>query len=161
MAEQAPDLIPRTVPSEEPRAVVGSHDHVASACTIATPALARPRLEDSHDDNTTASRHAVAITRETPMIDVRFVVAHGLWILGAAIELAAISYYDWLARQRRRPLRQVLRSARGWHSSFAGGGLLVASGFLLMAGTRWWERAVWLVVWAGAAVEMWRLRSPS
>jgi hypothetical protein len=93
------------------------------------------------------------------MIDVRFVIAHSLWILGAAVALAAFSYYDWLARERQMPLRQMLRVAWGWRVSIAGGVLLVASGFLLMEGTRWWERGLWLLVWAGAAFDLWRLRS--
>lgn len=29
------------------------------------------------------------------MIDVRFVIVHGLWILGAAVALATFSYYTW------------------------------------------------------------------
>src|SRR5687768_3800226 len=36
--------------------------------------------------------------RHSTVIDVRFVIAHGLWILGAAVILAAFSYYDWWAR---------------------------------------------------------------
>lgn len=47
------------------------------------------------------------------MIDVRFVVAHSLWILGAAVALAAFSYYNWLAGEQRRRLREVLRTERG------------------------------------------------
>ena len=93
------------------------------------------------------------------MIDVRFVIAHSLWIIGAAVVLAAFSYYDWLAREQRRPLRHVLRAQRGWKVSMAGGVLLVASGFLLMESARWWERALWLLVWAGTAFDLWRLRS--
>jgi hypothetical protein len=93
------------------------------------------------------------------MIDVRFVIAHGLWILGAAVALAAFSYYNWLAREQHRSLRHVLRSEWGWKVSVAGGVLLVASGFLLMEGTRWWERGLWLLVWAGTAFDLWRLRS--
>lgn len=47
------------------------------------------------------------------MIDVRFVTAHGLWILGAAMVLAAISFYDWRARIRasKPPLRVTARLA--------------------------------------------------
>ena len=93
------------------------------------------------------------------MIDVRFVIAHGLWILGAAVALAAFSYYQWLAGERRMPLRQMLRAARGWKVSIAGAVVLVASGFLLMEGTRWWERGLWVVVWGGAALDLWRGRS--
>jgi hypothetical protein len=92
------------------------------------------------------------------MIDVRFVIAHSLWILGAAVALAAFSYYQWLAGEQQKPLRHVLRAAWGWKVSIAGAMILVASGFLLMEGTRWWERGLWLLVWAGAAFDLWRLR---
>ncbi len=92
------------------------------------------------------------------MIDIRFVIAHGLWILGAAVGLAAFSYYNWLAEERQMPLRQMLRIARGWNVSLAGGVLLLASGFLLIQGTRWWERGLWLLIWAAAAFDLWRLR---
>jgi hypothetical protein len=72
--------------------------------------------------------------------------------------LAALSYYDWLAGERRLPLRQMWRAAWGWKASLAGGVLLAASGFLLMEGTNWWERGLWLLILAGAAVGLWRMR---
>jgi len=93
------------------------------------------------------------------MIDVRFVIAHSLWILGAAVVLAAFSYYRWLALDQRTPLGQVLRTERKWKVSIAGGILLVASGFLLMESARWWERGLWLVVGVGTARDLWRMRS--
>jgi len=94
------------------------------------------------------------------VIDVRFVIAHGLWILGAAVIFAAFSYYSWWARAQGRRRRDVFRAAPGWRMSLAGGLLLVASGFLLMEGARWWERGVWLLVWAGGAFDLWAARSP-
>ncbi len=93
------------------------------------------------------------------MIDVRFVIAHGLWILGTAVVLAAFSYHGWLARERQIPLRQVLRGAGGWRMSIVTGVLLVACGFLLMQGTHWWERGLWLLALAWVAFDLWRLRS--
>ena len=89
------------------------------------------------------------------MIDVRLVLAHGLWILGAATGLAAFSYYDWLARAQGRPRREVMRAERGWTLGVAGGVLLAASGCLLMESATWWERGIWLVVWMGAARQLW------
>jgi hypothetical protein len=80
------------------------------------------------------------------MTHVRLVIAHGLWILGAAVVLAAFSYYQWLAQEHQVPVCQMLRIARGWRVSLAGGILKVASGFLLMEGSRWWERGLWLMV---------------
>jgi hypothetical protein len=41
------------------------------------------------------------------MIDVRFVIAHSLWILGAAVALAAFSYHAWRAGERQMPLRRT------------------------------------------------------
>jgi hypothetical protein len=75
--------------------------------------------------------------------------------------VVAPSYYDWLAGERQMPLRRMLRVAWGWKVSIAGGVLLVASGFLLMEGTRWWERGLWRLVWAGVAFDLWRTRSPA
>ena len=93
--------------------------------------------------------------RTGSMIDIRFVVAHGLWILGAAIILAAFSYHRWLAQEQKKSTRDVLRIAWGWKMSLSGGVLLIASGFLLMEGTRWWERGLWLLVWGGSAFDLW------
>lgn len=92
------------------------------------------------------------------MLDARFVIAHGLWIVGAAVALATFSYYDWLARQLETPLRKMLRVAWGWKAGIAGSALLVASGFLLMEKIPLWQRGLWLLVWAAAAVDMWRMR---
>jgi hypothetical protein len=89
------------------------------------------------------------------MIDIRFVFAHSLWILGAAVILAAFSYYDWLAREEGRSRRDVWREARGWPVSTSAGLLLVASAFLLMEGVAWWERGVWLAAWALIARDLW------
>lgn len=87
-------------------------------------------------------------------------IAHGLWILGAAVALATVSYYQWFAAEQRLPLRQLRRTARGWKVSIAGSLLLVASGFLLMESARWWERSVWLLIGAGAGINLWRTRRP-
>jgi hypothetical protein len=92
------------------------------------------------------------------MFDVRFVLAHGLWIHGVAIVLAAFSYYNWLAASRRSPLREILRLSRGWKLSVGLGLWLVATGMLLMEGLSLWERGGWMFVWACAAANLWRLR---
>ena len=42
------------------------------------------------------------------MIDWLTVVAHGFWIAGLALILAALSYYYWLAGQEGRSLRREL-----------------------------------------------------
>lgn len=95
------------------------------------------------------------------MIDVRFVIAHGLWILGASMVLSAFSLYEWMARTEGRSLHDVLRNERGWHLSAAAGLLLVASGFLLMESTGWWIGCGWFAVWVGAGHGLWRMRARS
>ncbi len=47
------------------------------------------------------------------MIDLRLVTAHGLWIVGASIVLAAISYSNWSAQSRRRRVQDVRRGTPG------------------------------------------------
>lgn len=90
------------------------------------------------------------------MIDIRFVAAHGCWILAVAIVLAAFSYYQWLAKEQQSPLLQILQSERGWKLSVTGGLVLVASGLLLMEGVRSWQRGLWALVWAAAVFDWWR-----
>ena len=43
------------------------------------------------------------------MIDWRWVIANALWICGAALALAAVSYASWTASIRHQPTRMVLR----------------------------------------------------
>lgn len=90
------------------------------------------------------------------MIDVRFVVAHSLWIVGAALVLTAFSYYDWLARDRGHDLRDVIRESSGWSLSVGCGLLLVASGLVMMAETDWWQWLIGAIVWAVSIAGLWR-----
>jgi hypothetical protein len=92
------------------------------------------------------------------MIDLRFLAAHALWILGTAIVLAGFSYYGWRAGGRHESRWTALRTARGWHATFWAGLWFAAAGFLLMASTPWWARIGWAVVWAASAAEVWRSR---
>ena len=91
------------------------------------------------------------------MLDVRFAVAHGLWIMGATVALAALSYHQWAATERAKSMSSVFVEPT-WQLSNAAAALMVAAGFVLMARTTWWERTLWLVVWSAAAVSVWRLR---
>jgi len=82
------------------------------------------------------------------MIDWYVVFSHSLWILGVSVVLAALSYHDWLRRELSRPLRQQLREPSFRLPSNAGF-LLVALGFMLLPGSRWWARALWfLLAWS-------------
>ena len=94
------------------------------------------------------------------MIDVRFVIAHSLWILGAAVGLAAFSYYYWWAGIQRVPLRQTLRHARGWQLSVGGAAFLIACGLIAMDATPWWVRGAGLLIGVGAALHDWRHVTP-
>jgi len=93
------------------------------------------------------------------MIDVRSVIAHGLWILGAAVAVSALSYYHWLAGVQGMRLRKMFATAWGWKFSNASAMLLIASGFLLMEGSSWWQWGVWLAVWTSAGLDLWRLHN--
>jgi putative inorganic carbon (HCO3(-)) transporter len=58
------------------------------------------------------------------VIDLRLVTAHGLWIVGASVLVAALSYHyhTWLAQSRRRRVRDVLRGTSGvtaWQNAAA------------------------------------------
>lgn len=86
----------------------------------------------------------------------RALLAHSLWTLGAAIMLAAFSFYSWVAQTEGQRLRAVLQERRAWRATSAGGLLLVASGFLLMGSARWWERVVWAIVAGVSAYRLWR-----
>ncbi len=76
------------------------------------------------------------------MIDWYFVATHALWILGLAIVLAAFSYHDWERHEAGRSLREQL-ARPSFQLALNAGLLLVALSFVLMEGSRWWERVVW------------------
>ena len=61
------------------------------------------------------------------MIDWLTVVAHGFWIAGLALILAALSYHYWLAEQTGHSLREQLAGAT-FQRAFLGGLLLVGIG---------------------------------
>jgi hypothetical protein len=86
---------------------------------------------------------------------IRFLVAHGLWVLGAAAMLASFSYFTWVARAGDAARSRVWRERPVWAMITAGGLLAVAAGFLLMDGARWWQRGVWVLVGAGAVRALW------
>ncbi len=79
------------------------------------------------------------------MIDWLTVVAHGFWIAGLALILAALSYYIWLAGQEGRSLRQEL-AGPSFQKPLLVGLLLVGVG---LSGT---SQQVWQVIAAAAVV---------
>lgn len=86
------------------------------------------------------------------MIDWLTVIAHGFWIAGLALILAALSYYTWLAGQEGRSLRQEL-AGPAFQKPLLVGLLLVGVG---LSGT---SQQVWQVIAAatvavGAAIAL-------
>ena len=77
------------------------------------------------------------------MIDWLTVVAHGFWIAGLALILAALSYYYWLAGQEGRSLRREL-AGPSFQKLLLVGLLLVGIG---LSGT---SRQLWQVIAAAA-----------
>lgn len=77
------------------------------------------------------------------MIDWLTVVAHGFWIAGLALILAALSYYTWLAGQEGRSLRREL-AGPSFQKPLLIGLLLVGIG---LSGT---SQQLWQVIAAAA-----------
>jgi dolichyl-phosphate-mannose--protein O-mannosyl transferase len=76
------------------------------------------------------------------MVDWSALIFNGLWVLGAALILAAFSFSSYEARRRGEPLR-VRLAATGFQLPFMAGLALVSLGIALTAGSRWWERVLW------------------
>lgn len=81
----------------------------------------------------------------TQMIDWYFVFTHSLWILGLSIALAALSYHDWLRKELNKPLRRQLREP-SFRLPANIGFFLAALGLALLRSSRWWERALWVLI---------------
>ena len=75
------------------------------------------------------------------MIDWYALFWNSLWVVGASVLLAALSYHHWLAHEQGVRFRTQLETADGQRPLWAGF-LLIAVG---LAGTSpvWWETAVW------------------
>lgn len=83
------------------------------------------------------------------MIDWHYVVANGLWILGAAVSVASLSYHDWISRLDGRPLRRQLSSPSflaTHHASMA----LVAIGLSLRPGEPSWLKVLCITLAAAS-----------
>ncbi len=79
------------------------------------------------------------------MINWLTIVAHGFWIAGLALILAALSYHTWLAGQAGHSLREELAG-----ESFQG--VALAGVLLVGIGLSGVGRDVWQQVLAGAVV---------
>lgn len=78
------------------------------------------------------------------VIDWISLLFHIIWILGAAVILAAFSYHHWQANQQQQPLRQHLRQP-AFIRPFALGATLISLG---LAGTSptTWEAIIWGII---------------
>ena len=92
------------------------------------------------------------------MVDWLGVVTNGLWVLGLAGMLAALSYFDYYARTRGRPVRQVL-NAPMFFRPFSLAGVLFCVG-VAVSGVSWWQRVAWAVLAALFAMQAWQSREP-
>lgn len=95
------------------------------------------------------------------MIDWAGLAFNALWVLGAAVILAALSffYYEALrprsvqAHRRGERLRTQL-SAPGFQTWLFVGLVLISLGLALI-GPRWWEHVVWGLLCAASAWQLW------
>ncbi|MBN1147823.1 MAG: hypothetical protein JXA78_11250 [Anaerolineales bacterium] len=77
-------------------------------------------------------------------IDWFGLIANGLWILGCALALAALSYASWQASQRQEKLSVRLGAPGSQRALFAAGVLFCAGLALLSATTV--EMILWVVL---------------
>lgn len=87
------------------------------------------------------------------LIDWRLVGFSALWIVGLSIELAALSFADYMAAQQGLRTRTVLGQP-GYQAAINGGLVLFCLG-LLGSARAWWEQLLWLALAAAFAYQTW------
>jgi hypothetical protein len=90
------------------------------------------------------------------MIDWYRLAANGLWIAGLAVIVAAFSYHDWVARETKRPRRDLFRQ-RSWQLPWTAGMCLTCAGWGLSQASWWWETVLWLALGGWFAWDLVRL----
>ncbi len=87
------------------------------------------------------------------MIDWVGVFFNALWVLGAAVILAALSffYYDAQRRGERLRVRLAAPDFQAWLSV----GLALISLSLALIGPRWWERVLWALLCGMSVWQVW------
>jgi hypothetical protein len=91
------------------------------------------------------------------MIDWWQVLANAVWISGAALALAVVSYASWAASLRRMKLRAVLRES-AYQLALYGAGTLFCLGLAATA-LAGWEGLLWLGLGLGCVaqfISIWR-----
>ncbi len=95
------------------------------------------------------------------MINWPSVAFNGLWVIGCAVILAALSYTNWLAHVRGTRARQLLGSSTFQLPFTVGLGLIALGLFFL--GRGWLEHVLWavfVVLFAWQAWSLWRDQRP-
>ena len=87
------------------------------------------------------------------MIDIWGILANGLWILGLAVLLAALSWAHWAASTGRVRFRAVL--CWPWLRRVVSLGLVLFCLGLMMTGRTWWERALWVALTVAWMAQAW------
>jgi len=89
------------------------------------------------------------------MISWQHIVRNALWILGAAILLADLSYMSWLAREKKRPLGQLLAITRSKRWLWLGLALIGAG--LAFTSDVVWVMVIWILFTLLAMIGLWRV----
>ncbi len=87
------------------------------------------------------------------MVDWTSLAFNGLWVLGAAVILAAFSLSCYDAQRRTERLRTRLAEP-GFQLWLLVGLVLISLGIALI-GPRWWERVLWGLFCATSAWQLW------
>jgi drug/metabolite transporter (DMT)-like permease len=87
------------------------------------------------------------------LIDWRLVGFSALWLGGLSVILAAFSFGDYTASQRRLRTRAVL-AWPGYQAAFNGGLVLFCLG-LMGSAFVWWQQALWAVLAVAFGYQTW------
>jgi hypothetical protein len=87
------------------------------------------------------------------MIDWAGLIFNALWVLGAAVILAALSFSHYEAQRRNERLR--VRLAAPTFQMWLSVGLALISLGLALIGPRWWERVLWGLLCAMSTWQFW------
>ncbi len=88
------------------------------------------------------------------MIDWPLVLSSAVWIGGAALALATLSYASWQASVNGQRLRVVLQQALYQRLLLAAAGLICTG--LGLTATTWLETVLWLLLAGLSFISLWR-----
>ena len=87
------------------------------------------------------------------MIDWASLAFNGLWVMGVAVILAALSHSSYEAQRQGERLRTQL-AAPGFQAWLSVGLALISLGLALI-GPRWWERVLWGLFCVTSVWQLW------